>query len=175
MPRGCSIEGCERQHKGNGYCHFHWERVRWWGNPHKNNSKEKNVHHGLSHKPTWDTWKAMKSRCGKMRGYEHITYCQRWEKFLLFLEDMGEKPKGKSLDRIDNLGDYSKDNCRWATPTEQQRNKRTNRHITAHGKTLLLCEWSERTGYSVSGLRHRLDKQKLHPDIAIPKEAANEL
>lgn len=82
--------------------------------------------------PTYRTWTAMKSRCnGNTDDYHKksyhlrgITYCDRWEFFINFLNDMGKRPEGKTLDRIDNDKGYSKKNCRWATPKEQRANQR---------------------------------------------------
>ncbi len=95
----------------------------------------------------------MRQRCNnpndhKYRNYgaRGITVCDRWSKFEKFLEDMGEKPLGLTLDRIDNNGNYEPSNCRWATLTEQARNKRNNVMLTHEGQTYCLAEWAERTG-----------------------------
>lgn len=82
--------------------------------------------------PTMRSWMAMRQRCFNPNGPEYhryggrgITVCDRWrESFAAFLSDMGEKPPGRSLDRIDNDGNYEPGNCRWATPTTQSRNSR---------------------------------------------------
>lgn len=79
--------------------------------------------------PTYKSWQSMKYRCSKRSGYADrgITICERWlgkDGFLNFLADMGERPPGMSLDRIDNDGNYEPSNCRWASPSQQQRNKR---------------------------------------------------
>ena len=80
---------------------------------------------------TYASWHAMKLRCQnknhdsyKNYGGRGIEVCERWEDFKNFLSDMGERPEGKTLDRIDGNDNYRPDNCRWATPLEQSRNRR---------------------------------------------------
>lgn len=87
--------------------------------------------HGKSHTSTWITWASMKSRCNNPNNNSYADYggrgikvCGRWSVFEHFLADMDERPDGKSIDRIDNDGDYEPSNCRWATNAEQQMNKR---------------------------------------------------
>jgi hypothetical protein len=87
---------------------------------------------GLS-SPTYGTWEAMRSRCNNPNadwyhryGGRDIKVCQRWSDFSLFLQDMGERPLGKTIDRINPDGDYEPSNCRWATPYEQAQNKSKN-------------------------------------------------
>lgn len=118
-------------------------------------------HRGAS--PTYRTWSGMIQRCKNPNepafnryGGRGITVCDDWLNFEGFLADMGERPKGKSLDRIDNNGGYCPENCRWATRKEQSNNTRTNRRITYKGKTKTLAEWSRCTGIKPSTLRTRL-------------------
>lgn len=91
------------------------------------------VHGHTSHtgkSSTYRSWRSMVQRCiyPKDIGYHRyggrgITVCEQWRKFENFLADMGERPKGKTLDRINNDGDYEPGNCRWATPKEQNANR----------------------------------------------------
>jgi len=107
---------------------------------------------------------AMRQRCHypgdiayKNYGGRGIKVCSRWmNSFESFYEDMGDRPEGTSLERIDNDADYSPENCKWATTPEQGTNQRTNRLITHNGETLTMMQWSRRTGLSKHVIGRRL-------------------
>lgn len=115
---------------------------------------------------TYKSWLSMKSRCYyknscnyKYYGAKGIKVCDRWkDSFENFLEDMGERPKNCSLDRIDNNQGYSPSNCKWSTKTEQTNNKSTNRKITYNSQTMTLVQWSRHLNIHVETIRKRLDK-----------------
>ena len=85
-----------------------------------------------------------------------ITIAPRWDSFAAFAEDMGERPEGTSLDRIDNDQGYSPDNCRWATPKQQIVNRSFTRWITWEGITMCVADWERRMGLRERKLRDRL-------------------
>lgn len=84
-----------------------------------------------------------------------------WKKFENFYADMGKRPKGMTLDRIDVNGDYSPENCRWADRKTQARNKRNNHLIEHAGETLTLAEWAERANMPQWKLKQRLTRDGL--------------
>lgn len=113
---------------------------------------------------TYRTWAAMISRCSDQNanGFRHyggrgISVCQEWREFSNFVRDMGEKPHGMSLDRIDVNGNYEPGNCRWATLNQQARNRRDSRCLTYRGETKSVHDWAEENGLPVRALVHRLN------------------
>ena len=92
----------------------------------------------LQRTPTYRSWEAMKARCNlpsnnryKYYGAKGITYPAAWESFTGFLADMGERPEGTTLDRIDTAKNYSKENCRWADIETQNRNRSVPHHSSS--------------------------------------------
>jgi hypothetical protein len=113
--------------------------------------------------PTYNSWAGMVARCTNPRhthyayyGGRGITVCDRWLVFADFLADMGEKPNGLSIDRIDNSKGYEPGNCRWATATRQMRNKRNNRILVFNGEPRSVAEWGEILGIPPAMIRDRM-------------------
>lgn len=121
------------------------------------------LRHGHTGGRTHQSWASMRQRCLNPEnpsypryGGAGITVCDRWESFENFLADMGERPAGATLDRFpDGTGNYEPSNCRWATTTEQNRNRRVAIALEHQGVTLPLKVWAERVGVSYKTIWHR--------------------
>lgn len=118
--------------------------------------------HRLYKNRSYQCWHQMMYRCYKPNhaafksyGGRGILVCKRWHSLFNFIEDMGERPEGMTIERIDNNRGYSPKNCKWATLGEQGINKRNSRRLS-DGRTI--AEWSHKLGISRSTLRGRLER-----------------
>lgn len=137
--------------------------------------------HGGSHTVEHNAWTALNGRCYNPRnkryplyGERGIRVADRWrgtEGFQHFLEDMGFKPTPKhSIDRTDVNGDYSPENCKWASHTEQMRNMRHTQMVEYQNKTLSLAEWCERLNIDLKRTDTRLARGwTVQEAFTIPK------
>lgn len=120
--------------------------------------------HGKSKTRTFYAWGGMKDRCSNPNnkdfakyGGRGISVCQRWlDSFENFLADMGEKPDGMTLDRIEVNGNYEPSNCRWASPRTQVNNRRKTTMLTMNGVTKPLTEWADEVGLGPKTIMYRL-------------------
>lgn len=122
---------------------------------------------------TYRIWMNMISRCTNPRfdsypyyGGRGISVCERWKTFANFLTDMGPAPDRLTLDRKDSDGDYSPENCRWATKSQQANNTRRNVNITLDGRTQTMSQWCAELGLVVGTVHSRL-KRGFSPSEAL--------
>ena len=113
--------------------------------------------------PEYKIWSSMRSRCNcetdtnfKNYGARGIKVCEQWDSFQKFYADMGPRPPGLSIERVDNNGDYTPKNCEWATKGAQARNKRNSRLYTLEGVTKTQTEWANLIGVTPANLAYRL-------------------
>lgn len=125
--------------------------------------------------PLYDTWGNMKQRCYNPRATQYADYggrgirvCERWHSFHAFLEDMGERPEGHTLERKDNDRDYGPDNCLWATRSQQQRNRRNNHFVTIEGRRYKTVELAAIAGRSVQGIKERVKLGLSYSEVIDP-------
>ena len=118
----------------------------------------KNLH------PTYKTWRGIRNRClvttnpkFSRYGGRGIKICKRWMDFKNFLADMGVKPTPQhSIERINNNGNYSPKNCKWATTAEQSRNRRSNIWLEFKGEKMICADWAKRVGINYATLKYRI-------------------
>ena len=117
------------------------------------------AHHGMYGTPTYKSWYCMKYRCGKKgTPWEKISYCEEWADFRNFFKDMGVRPEGTSLDRIDVYGNYCKENCRWATREVQNNNKTNNHKCLVDGNYYTLNQLARKYGIKRTTLEMRINR-----------------
>lgn len=128
--------------------------------------------HGMTGLPTFKSWESMKQRCTNPNSPDYSNYggrgisvCERWRNsFDAFLSDMGDRPKGKTLSRIDNDGNYEPSNCTWATVLEQQRNTRVTRKALWDGRLCTIYELAE-----ISGIAPKIIGDRLYAGWSVEK------
>lgn len=133
--------------------------------------------HGQSKSTTYNTWRAMIERCNRKGNshYKHygergITVCKDWLKYENFLRDMGTRPDGLSIERVNNDLGYSKENCRWATAVEQSRNTTRSVLIEWDGATRNRCDWAKIIGITPEALAVRIRKWGLNRAMTTPNQ-----
>ncbi|HEY4720688.1 MAG TPA: hypothetical protein VII92_02485 [Anaerolineae bacterium] len=132
---------------------------------------------------TFSTWQSVIARCErpssisyKYYGAKGIEVCRRWrDSFQAFLDDMGPRPDGMTIDRKDSTGNYEPGNCRWATIDQQNNNKSDTRHLFFNGRTMNMTAWAKEIGTSPAALHHRLAKMgmSIEDALTIPFSRAN--
>lgn len=126
------------------------------------------ITHRMTKTPTYNSWRSMLERCRNPNnshwhayGGRGIQVCERWLTFENFWEDMGTRPAGKTIDRIDHAGHYEPDNCRWATAPEQSRNTQRSVLIEWRGEKAVLKDWALRLGITDRALAIRIKRWGL--------------
>lgn len=113
--------------------------------------------------PTYRSWVKLRERCNNPnhKDYPHyggrgISVCARWDSFAAFLADMGERPRGMTIDRIDNSKGYEPANCRWATQVQQMANTRQRKNtVLVHGHTISSLARLHGISYNAAWFRHK--------------------
>ena len=123
------------------------------------------------------SWESARSRCRNPNdpffakyGGRGIRFDPVWDKFPDFYAAMGPRPEGTTLDRIDTDGDYTPGNCRWATASEQARNKRSNRMVVWRGRLVTMVALVEQTGLRYGLLHDRIVRRGWSVERAVTEE-----
>ncbi len=123
-----------------------------------------NYRHGMTKTPIYGLWHSMIQRCYDKNcnvyyryGGRGINVCNKWQTFEGFYEDMGDKPKGKSLERLDNDGDYCPENVVWADAKAQANNRRSNVILEHNGKKQTMQQWCDELDLKIGTVWARLN------------------
>lgn len=162
-PKYCTIDKCTKSLRARGLCKTHYNRLIENGDPFYVPQKWE-VLGDLAGSGAHTSYRAMMDRCYRVNSSSYSEYggrgirvCESWrDSFLSFYEDMGDRPEGMSLERIDNNGNYTPLNCRWATRYEQSINKRTTKYVKYRGEKLPLIELAKKHNIPVNVLRDRI-------------------
>jgi hypothetical protein len=126
----------------------------------------------MTNTPTHKIWQGVRKRCLQKTAHNYHRYggrgiqlCARWNDFLNFLADMGERPDGMTIERLDNNGDYEPGNCRWSTHAEQASNRRNN--IFINGETI--SNFCRRLGLKMKSFHHYYRIVNLPLEEAVSK------
>lgn len=121
--------------------------------------------HNMTDTKTYACWSSMRGRCNQPNnpsypryGGRGIAVCKEWDDFSVFFADMGKRPKGLTLERIDVNGGYNKANCKWATRMEQANNRRTSHHVTYRGKQYTVAELARKLGLTYATVWKRIKR-----------------
>ena len=179
MPKVCSVEGCDKPAIARGWCKKHYAKLTRYGDPnahrHRHRANDGTYISVKTKIREYSSYSAMRTRCTnphhsqyKDYGGRGIKICDRWlglEGFKHFYEDMGPRPEGCTLDRIDVNGDYCPENCRWADRETQANNKRlrSKNLVTYREQTKSMSEWAKILGVPFYLLNNRISR--YHWDI----------
>lgn len=132
-----------------------------------------NKSHGKANTAIYRIWRSMMDRCHLPTSHAYSRYgargvavCERWHDFENFYTDMGDKPKGMSLERTDNDGPYSQENVQWASAKDQANNRRSSRWVEFNGERRTLAQWADHFGIHLGTLWARL-KRGIPMDEAV--------
>lgn len=136
--------------------------------------------HRMSRTRVYNIWIGLRDRCNNPKNADYatyggrgISYDKRWDTFTNFYADMGEPPPNYSIDRIENDGNYSKANCRWASALIQARNSSQATPVTIGGRTMLLMDWANEVGISPGAMTGRIKRGwTIEEAVTTPKQAS---
>jgi len=139
--------------------------------------RDKNI--SKSNRPLYQQWRLMIGRCHKpghygysKYGHKGIKVCDRWHKYVNFVADVGEKPEGMTLDRIDGTGNYEPSNCRWATLQQQANNRSNTRFLTINGEKVALADAARAAGLTQKLVLTRIAVLGWSDEEAVSKPAS---
>lgn len=125
----------------------------------------------------YHVWNSMRDRCNNPNfrqygdyGGRGISICDRWDSFATFIEDMGPRPKGYLIDRIDNDGNYTPENCRWVDRKTSQRNQRVTRWVEVEGKRHKAADLADIAGIKTDSIVDRAKQGLTYDEVVDPRK-----